>query len=419
MAMVFTVPGLFMAIAEILLSLVSITGNASVYAVLFLGMGLGLMGYAVIKLIRTLVVGLAPRNDKVVDTLYQARYLRRGPRVVVVGGGTGLSTLLRGLKYYTSNITAVVTVADDGGSSGILRGEFDMPPPGDIRNCLVALADTEPLLERLFQYRFENGSGFAGHNFGNLFLAAMTKIMGFKGAIREIGKVLAVRGTVLPVTTDNVRLQAITESGEVIWGESKIGASSTRIKELRLVPADCRVLPDVIEALANADAVIVGPGSLYTSILPNLLVPGVSEAIRKSKALKFYVCNIMTQLGETRDYTAADHLQAVQEHVGGGLFGYVVVNNKPLPADVLARYAQEGAAPVKIDRERLRSQRVRIIEDNLVHIDHVAWHNPEKLARAIVSRLAADLERPKRLLDLLLWESRVQKMQAWEERQNG
>ncbi|GMA50254.1 hypothetical protein GCM10025857_16110 [Alicyclobacillus contaminans] len=224
--------------------------------------------------------------------------LQRRPRIVAIGGGTGLSVILRGLKEFDVDLTAVVTVADDGGSSGRLRSDFAMPPPGDIRNCLVALADTEPLLERLLQFRFPAGEGLAGHSFGNLFLAAMTHIMGdFESAIRETSRVLAVRGRVLPAVQEDVILRAIFEDGTVVEGESNIPELHKRIERVELVPGDVEPLPEVLEAIRGADAIVVGPGSLYTSILPNLLVPGIAEAVAESTAKKIFVCNVMTQPG--------------------------------------------------------------------------------------------------------------------------
>lgn len=368
---------------------------------LILVLGLAVILYSGYRFLRSLLRDLAPGNEKVVDALYQSRYLKRGPRVVVIGGGTGLSNLLRGLKEYTSNITAVVTVADDGGSSGKLRGELGMPPPGDIRSCLVALADTEPLLETLFQYRFESGYSLGGHNFGNLFLAAMSQILGFKDAIKASGKVLAIRGSVLPVTEDNVKLKAICADGSEILGESNIGETSGSIRRLELVPGGCKALPEVLEAIASASAIIVGPGSLYTSLLPNLLVGGVAEAIKASTAVKFYVCNIMTQIQETQAFSAADHLQVIYDHIGPNIFDYIVVNNQPIAADMLHRYAEEGAAPVAIDWERLRQLKVKVLAADLLQPGHVAWHNPDALAQIVLAKIVSEPSQPARFLDAL------------------
>lgn len=407
LALIFGAPGLRYFVRNIVAQILSVTGEGPFTLIVFLLAGLGLMLFAGARFLRSMLSGLAPGSEKTVDVLYQARYLKRGPRIVVIGGGTGLSTLLRGLKRFTSNVTAVVTVADDGGSSGILRGELGIPAPGDIRNCLVALADTEPLLERLFQHRFKGGNGLGGHSFGNLFLAAMAQILGFQQAVKESGKVLAIRGKVLPVTGALVKLKAECADGRMIWGESNIGRADCPITRLELVPGDARAIPEVLEDIAAADAIIIGPGSLYTSLLPNLLVAGVADAIRSSRALKFYVCNIMTQQGETRAYSAADHVQAIYQHVGSGIFDYVVVNNQSIPTDMRQRYAEEGAEPVQTDWERLRHLRVRVLAANLLQSGLVARHNSETLARVLLSRVAAEAYKPARFLDLLLLEAQL------------
>jgi uncharacterized cofD-like protein len=416
LGLVLGVPRLSGPVRSILNQFLALTGGGRINLFITLFLGIVLMMVAGIGFFRSLIRGVAPRNATLVDMLYQSRYLRRGPRVVVIGGGTGLSTLLRGLKHFTSNITAVVTVADDGGSSGILRGELGMPPPGDIRNCLVALADTESLLEQLFQYRFKHGDGLGGHSFGNLFLAAMTQMLGFQIAVKESGKVLAIRGKVLPVTASNVQLKAACVDGKVILGESNIGRADSAIQRLELVPRDVQALDEVLEDIAAADAIVVGPGSLYTSLLPNLLVGGVAEAIRSSSALKFYVCNIMTQAGETSSYSAADHLEAIYRHIGPDVFDYIVVNNQSIPPDTLERYAQEDAEPVQVDWERLRQQRVRILAANLLQPGPVARHNPSALARCLLSRIAAESYKPARLLDLLLLEAQLKRAPNEQER---
>lgn len=388
---------------------VAIFGKGPWGLLLLLAAGLAIILYSGYRFLHSLLRDLAPA-EKAVDALYHSRYLKRGPKVVAIGGGTGLSSLLRGLKEYTSNITAVVTVADDGGSSGKLRGELGMPPPGDIRNCLVALADTEPLLETLFQYRFQSGDSLGGHSFGNLFLAAMSQILGFTDAIKASGKVLAIRGKVLPVTEDNIKLKAICEDGREIWGESNIGGTLGSIRRLELVPGDCRALPEVLDAIASAEAIVVGPGSLYTSLLPNLLVGGVVEAIAASKAVKMFVCNIMTQMQETRSFTAAEHLEAICQHVGPNLFDYIIVNNQPIGAELLERYAEEGAEPVKIDWERLRKFNVRVLAANLLQPGQVAWHNPQALAKIVLTQVVSRSHHTSRLLDNLLLEAQLGKI---------
>nr|NLA06507.1 uridine diphosphate-N-acetylglucosamine-binding protein YvcK [Bacillota bacterium] len=277
--------------------------------------GIGMVAFSAVMAFRLLVRTLAPEyGDRVVQALHRRYELGRGPKIVVVGGGTGLSTLLRGLKEFTGNLTAIVTVADDGGSSGRLRREMGVLPPGDIRDCLVALADSEPLMARLFEYRFPEGdpTGLGGHAFGNLFIATMSAITGdFDEAVKESSRVLAVRGRVLPSTLENVALVAQCQGGQVVCGESTIGRCSTRIEKVFLKPANPRALPEALESIAEADAIVLGPGSLFTSVIPNLLVEGIADAIRESRAPRIYVCNVMTQPGETDCFTAADHVEAI------------------------------------------------------------------------------------------------------------
>ena len=276
-----------------------------------------------------------------------------GPRVVCIGGGTGLSTLLRGLKFFTFNLTAVVTVADDGGGSGVLRDELDMPPPGDIRNCMQALANAEPTIERLLAYRFSSGH-LDGQSFGNLFLAAINGISSsFDAAVKTMGEVLSITGRVLPVTNEKVWLEAEFEDGSKIVGESKICDAKAerrcRIKHIRLIPDGAAVLEDSRRALLEADMIVFGPGSLYTSVIPNLLVSGVADAILQSDAIKVYVCNVMTQPGETEGYTAGDHISALFQHADGRLFDYCLVNNSESPQEIIEKYRLDGAEPVKDD----------------------------------------------------------------------
>lgn len=316
--------------------------------------------------------------------------MRRGPRLVAIGGGTGLSTLLRGIKEHTSNITAVVTVADDGGSSGRLRREMGVLPPGDIRNCLVALADAEPLMQRLFQYRFgdEGPPGLAGHNFGNLFIATMCEITGdFELAVKESSRVLAVRGQVLPSTLSQVTLVAELEDGATVRGESNISRSAGRIRRVRLIPEDALPLPDTLQAISEADMIILGPGSLYTSVLPNLIVQGVPEAIRKSPAPKVYVCNVMTQPGETDNFTAYDHVAAILAHAGRGVIDRVVVNTGDIPGELVAKYRGEGAAPVLADIEKIEALGIEVVKGDFISKTDVVRHDSLKLASAIMDMI--------------------------------
>lgn len=308
----------------------------------------------------------------------------------MIGGGTGLSTLLRGIKEHTSNLTAIVTVADDGGSSGRLRKGMGVLPPGDIRNCLVALADSEPLMARLFQYRFPEGdpTGLGGHTFGNLFIATMSAITGdFEEAVKESSRVLAVRGRVLPSTLEDVELVAECEGGALVEGESSISKCGAPIKRVFLRPEDPEALPEAVEAICHADAVLLGPGSLFTSVMPNLLVGGITDAIRRSGAPKAYVCNVMTQPGETDGFTAADHVRAILEHVGPGVVECVIVNTGEVHPRLAERYRQEGAYPVAANPKEIEAFGVSVAGGDLISDTHYARHDPERLALAIVKLL--------------------------------
>ncbi len=314
-----------------------------------------------------------------------------GPRIVAVGGGTGLSVLLRGLKRYTANLTAVVTVTDDGGSSGRLRGELGVVPPGDIRNCLVALAETESLMGRVFDHRFRAGHGLEGHSLGNLFLVAMAEITGdMVSAIKEASKVLAVRGRVLPATLEQVVLAAELADGSFVIGETSIREEEKSVKRVYLIPDDCRPLEETIEALVEADAVVLGPGSLYSSIIPNLLVKGVVEALIGSRGAKIYVANIMTEKGETDGYSVADHIEALYEHTGLPVVDYVIANVGQVSDSILERYGSEGACPVVVDRDRVAKMKVKMIEAELVSPGEVAWHDSDKLARVVLEIIKND-----------------------------
>ncbi len=310
--------------------------------------------------------------------------LVKGPKIVVVGGGTGLGTILRGLKEISSNLTAVVTVADDGGSSGRLRRDFGILPPGDIRSCLVAMADLEPLMEQLMQYRFEGNSDLAGHNFGNLFLTVMTDITGdFVTALRESSKVLAVRGRVLPATLENVVLKAELANGQIVSGESNIPHSSSRIRRVFLEPENCKTLPAVMKAIREAEIVILGPGSLYTSVIPNLMVNELAETLRATKALKIYICNAMTQPGETNHYSASDHLKAIIEHAGEGLVDLMLVNTAKISAKSLEIYAMEGSTPVMADFEKIKALGATPYGEKLISDTEIIRHDPKKLTKII------------------------------------
>ena len=310
----------------------------------------------------------------------------RGPRIVAIGGGTGLPNLLAGLKGYTDKLTAVVTVADDGGSSGRLRKDLNILPPGDLRNCLVALAETEPLMAELFQHRFTRQGALNGHSFGNIFIAALTEVTGdFAEALRASSKVLAVSGQVLPVTLDDVSLAALLSDGRRIQGESKITAAHGQVAQLELVPADARPNPEVLQAIARADAIIMGPGSLYTSILPNLLVPGVAKAVSRSAAVKILVCNVMTQPGETDGFAVSAHLQALKAQTGLDLANFVVANTEAPSAEVSRRYAAKGQYPVAMDRDAVEAMGARLIRARLLETrDGLVRHDPARLARTLI-----------------------------------
>lgn len=332
-----------------------------------------------------------PSNvQEIGDILYKRKILATGPKIVTIGGGTGISTMLRGLKAYTSNITAIITVADDGGGSGTLRNDLGMLPPGDIRNCLLALAETEPVLEKLLKYRFTEGS-LKGQSFGNLFLAAMNGISdSFEQAVKHMGEVLAVTGTVYPMTGDNVNLVAELEDGTEIRGESSIGSHHMthpgKIKHVSLDKAGVKPLPQAIEAIREADVIVLGPGSLYTSIIPNLLVDGVAEAIAESRAARVYVCNIMTQPGETEGYTVSEHIGTIHNHAEQSIIDICLVNSGGIKPSIFKKYKEDGAGQVMIDLSKIKRMGIRLLEKDLVKISNdLVRHDSDKLAEAIMS----------------------------------
>ena len=362
---------------RIVRALLFATAGAALLILSFYKLGQSILGPFMLG--RTSERGLA-------EQLYNFRLLAKGPRVVAIGGGTGLSALLRGIKRYTGNIVAIVTVADDGGSSGRLREEYRVLPPGDIRQCLTALAETEPLMTELFQHRFGGDGSLSGHSFGNLFITAMAEITGdFEHAIRESGRVLAVRGQIVPSTLSDVTLCA-TAGAEVRVGESRVPHGNGRIDRVFLEPADASVNPEAETAILDAELIVIGPGSLYTSILPNLLVVGMVEALRASPAVKVYVCNLAGQPGETMGYGVSDHLRAIEEHIDGNLFDYVIVNSNvtpPLPPSAV----EAGIARVGFDRERAARTPARFILADVVSPRISTHHDPDKLARVIMKRV--------------------------------
>jgi uncharacterized cofD-like protein len=325
------------------------------------------------------------REREFLNKAYREEKLKRGPKIAAIGGGTGMPNVLKGMKEFTGNLSAVVTVADDGGSSGRLRKDYRILPPGDIRNCLVALADEETLLGRLFQYRFSHGKELKGHNFGNIFITALTHVVGdFPTAVNESSKVLAIKGKVLPVSLDNIELSAKLKDGRVIKGESAIPKARGRIDRVFITPQKAKPYNPAVEAIKNADAVIIGPGSLYTSIIPNLLVPGIKEALSSTKSVKIYICNIMTQEGETDGYSVSEHLKAIFDHTGRKVVDYVIANNKLPSDDVLKRYESEKAYPVKIDREAVAGLGVTLVQGKLFADGPYIRHSPEQLAKMIM-----------------------------------
>lgn len=312
----------------------------------------------------------------------------RQPRIVIIGGGTGLPVLLRGLKQYPLDITAIVTVADDGGSSGRLRNDLHIPPPGDIRNVLAALSDVEPLVEEMFQHRFTTSNELSGHSLGNLILAAMTSITGnFVHAIQEMSKVLNVRGKVLPAANQSVILHAEMEDGTIVSGESKIPYSGKKIKKVFLTPNNIKPLPETISAIRKADLIIIGPGSLYTSILPNLLVPKLGAEVCRSSAKKVYVCNLMTQAGETYNFTASDHVKAIYDHMSCAFMNTILVNNDNIPLQVQERYREEKAKPVVFDVERLHELGLEVISGEIVTLKNGKIRHDNKVVAELLYSL--------------------------------
>ncbi|HEY8841470.1 MAG TPA: gluconeogenesis factor YvcK family protein [Candidatus Dormibacteraeota bacterium] len=352
-------------------------------AVIFGALGVGVLVFSYLKLTQSVLGPFLPGNSSssMVEVIHAFRLKSRGPRIVAIGGGTGLSSLLRGLKAYTSNLSAIVTVADDGGSSGRLRDEYRILPPGDFRQCLIALADAEPLMKQLFDHRFKEGS-LDGHSFGNLFIMAMADVTGnFEKALRESGKVLAVKGTIIPSTLQDVTLVA-SINGHTVEGESKIPKQNAPISQVFLKPDGALLNPEALQAIMNAELVVIGPGSLYTSILPNLLVEGMVEAIKASPALKVYICNLASQEGETEGYDVDDYLRVLHEHVGANIFDFVLVNsnNSHMPTG--------GQSQVIFTPEdSTRHPEVRFIGADVVNIRIPSHHDPDKLARSIMRKV--------------------------------
>ncbi|MDD6794220.1 MAG: YvcK family protein [Clostridiaceae bacterium] len=328
-------------------------------------------------------------SKKIESLIYEKRLLVKGPKIVVIGGGTGLSTMLRGLKYYTSNITAIVTVGDDGGGSGDLREDLGMLPPGDIRNCILALADTEPLMQELLQYRFKDGR-LKNQSFGNLFLAAMAGIStNFEEAVQKMSSVLAVTGKVIPVTLEDMQLVATLENGNKVYGESQIPQEAikqkSRIKKLAMEPEDAEPLAEAINAIKEADAIVMGPGSLYTSVIPNLLVKKISSSVRRSEALKIYISNVMTQPGETDGFSVTDHIKILKKYGGKDIVDCVIANNGVISNELKQKYLDENSIMVSINEKEIKALGIDLIKDNIIKVDNgTIKHDSDKLAEVLI-----------------------------------
>ena len=381
----------------------SLTGYYN-YNVLIL-VGAVLIGIAAIlilvgtsKVIKTIIRAVLPDpSSKVSDIIFQNIRLDKGPKIVVIGGGTGLSNLLRGLKAHTSNLSAIVTVADDGGSSGRLREDFKMIAPGDLRNCLVALAEQEGVMENLFRYRFEGNNELSGHSFGNLFITALAQVYDgdIEEALEAASKLLRVRGRVIPSSTEFIQLSAELIDGTIVDGESNIPHAGKKIKCVFSSPEHPKPEGAALRAIDEADVIILGPGSLYTSIIPNLLTDKIADHVRASKANKIYIANVMTQPGETSGYTLADHVQAIIDHSGGGIIDTVLANDGPLPIQMVEQYSAVGSEPVAIDSKRLQDMGIRTVRATLISQEKPAIHDPERLGKVlmdIIYAMKSDME---------------------------
>lgn len=370
----------------------------TVMGLLLIALGGILMLIGTSKVIKTIIRAVLPDpSSKVSDIIFQNIRLDKGPKIVVIGGGTGLSNLLRGLKAHTSNLSAIVTVADDGGSSGRLREDFQMIAPGDLRNCLIALAEQEGDMENLFRYRFEGNNELSGHSFGNLFITALAQV--YDGDIHEAleaaSKLLRVRGRVIPSSTEFINLSAEMLDGSIVDGESNIPNSGKQIRRVFSTPERPKPEGAALRAIDEADAIILGPGSLYTSIIPNLLTDKIADHVRASKANKLYIANVMTQPGETSGYSLADHVQAIIDHSGVGIIDTVLANDGPLPIQMVEQYSAVGSEPVAIDSKRLKDMGIRTVRATLISSEKPAVHDPVRLGKVImdiVYAMKSDME---------------------------
>ena len=364
--------------------------------ILVILLGLVVMAWATRRLIRTMIGVVMPgESENLSDLIFSNLQLSKGPKVVVIGGGTGLSVMLRGLKAKTYNLTAVVTVADDGGSTGRIRQDLDIIAPGDLRNCLVALADKEGLMEKLFAHRFGGSGNLTGHSFGNLFIAALIEVLGdVEEAMDATSKVLRVRGKVIPSSAEKIRLNAEMTDGRIVEGESQIPHAHGKIKRVVTTPEHPKAIQSAVRAIQEADAIVLGPGSLYTSIMPNLCVPDIVQAVRTSKAPKIYICNVMTQPGETDDYTVSDHVKAINRQAGGRVIDFVIANNGDVDPDVLQRYVATGSHSVIIDKKEVSQAGATLILSDLINKENSATHDTKKLANVLfdlINALRTDL----------------------------
>ena len=361
----------------------------------FLFLGILIIGYVLKQVLHSIVYTISGNKTNIADQVYKKRFLTQGPRIVVIGGGTGLSTMLRGLKEYTSNITAVVTVSDDGGSSGRLKTEMGILPPGDIRNCLVALADTEDIMEDLLQYRFENiNNGMSGHSFGNIMLGALSDITGdFESAVGKLADILAIRGKVYPCSLSPIELVATFEDGTVIEGETKIASYGKPIKKLELNNKEAVPSQEAVDAIKSADLIVLGPGSLYTSVIPNLLIKEIKNAVIKSKAKKVYVCNVMTQPGETDNFTAFDHFNIILSYLDNTKIDYCVVNNVKPAEEILNFYKDNNQEYVEYNPGSFKGVDTKVVTGDLMQEEDSIRHDYKKLAKQIVRLVWSDKHR--------------------------
>lgn len=364
-------------------------GNGVTIAIGLAGMilGIGIIVYAVRRIVRSVVEAVSPESsDSLMETIFTSRKLSSGPAITVIGGGTGLSTLLRGMKFITGNCTAVVSVGDDGGSSGRLRHELGIIPPGDLRKCMIAMADSEPLMERVLQYRFEGESYLSGHSLGNLFLAAMAETEGgMEEGLEAASQILKMRGRVIPTTLHNIQLAADMTDGTFVMGQAEIAQAHKTVRRLHMIPDNVPATKSAVDAIMKADILVLGPGSLYTSVICNLLVPEIREAVVKSKAIKVYICNVMTQPGETDGFGAFEHVETLTSYAGQSFLDYVIVNSEAVSEEQKALYKIKGQEPISPDVDKIEQMGIKVIQAKLISKSDMVRHDPQKLAQAIMS----------------------------------